>query len=1562
MVVLLATILASSVAEAITTPESTCGPCSGGIDAQIVPCDLWRHVSGRTGPAGSGDADMLYEFEATEGVTYVFSFCEEGGAYDYDTSLAIFDSSSSGCVGSALDCSDDACGPGSRLEWIAPRHGTFIVRVGGYSDYTGSFTLAYRGVGSSCDDLRVTPLAGLSSTGRVGGPFASASLEYTLKNNSEAPVEYRVSTMPSWIRLAGASGRSPATIADASTLLGRPVVQSGHWVSLGDMPLPGDQVVTGTLAPNETTTVTVTIGPDACSLLPGVYSDTVSFTNLTDGQGSTTRAVSLRVLPDLEYPSGLVSYWSFDEGSGTAAYDTFGTNHGAIHDATWTSGQVGAALHFSWDQWVEVADATSLNPQTAMSVEGWVQIDSPPGLYKIFDKDGYWSTYRGYSGTISYEPLLSFQLFGHGQVSYSPPGGFPDVWFHFAMVHDGNVATVYFNGMPMASQPIAGPINQRNDRPLYIGREDGASEFMNGKIDELALYDRALTVEEVAEHYARSLAGQSYFEPVVMSVEQLAGLVASGTAGGPFSPASAAYTVTNRSTSAIDYSISRTASWLSLDGGSGPSDGPLTGTLAPSASLVVSVLIDADANTLAPGTHTDTVSFTNLTDGRGNTTRPVSLRVFDPACLFVDDDNTGGIEDGTLAHPFNTIQEAVNAAPVGGRVCVLAGLYAETVVVGKNGLTVEGEGASGSGAAVLDAGGAETALFVHADDVIVKDLEVRNATRKGVELQGAHRCRIASNRVHGISSPYGLHAYGIFLQSSTDNRIESNEVFDVTSPGGHEPFPWSAGGGVLLEASDRNEVRSNRIHHLTSSTAYAIGIIAHASNQLILASNEIHDTDTSGDWYVGSYSEGIDIVLCDNAQILGNRIQDIRSSTHYARGIVVQESHGVSISGNIVHDIRSPGWEIYGIELYSTSATAGSAVTVENNEVYNLTESSYGGLGIADIGLDATIRGNRVHACKQGIHVNAPGGTLLGAAIQNNEIFECWSGISLDSSGNTAEGNTVRQNGTGIQLWDQEDGANRIFHNNIVNNGNQVSAFGPSSNVWYEPTLLEGNYWSDYPGVDDGSGSGKHGTAGDGIGDTNLPWPGEGYDSFPFMEENGWQIHRPIAVCPPAQVWKQIVNGTASGTLDGSGSHDPGGQPLTYLWSSATCTFDNPSGAVTMATCGPCENAATLAVNNGTVTTACTTTALVDGQPPAGGITAPVRGACLGAQAGTQTLRIEALIDGHSQLVLKGNTAEWRQMEWAAPGRWEGRHEPTRINGLAWLPAWPDVPDSENRDCNCSSDVYSGISPALPAIAADLALRSIQARDSVSIAQYPAADNGFTTIVDFYDGWGGAEWYIVELDFSGMGSGVRIEDNYNDNCGGPITRVYDPPGGPFYGEHGDHRVRLTATDAAGNSASDTTSFTIDLIAPEVQILTPLIHAHLPPHGHSPFRLDFETGDEDGAMGGVVHEVVKLEGCALFDGDTFGDRDGRLSDERLGLTRRDLCRMTAACGLGLLDRPMLRVEASDCAGNIGYDQHRLQEVHLPLRPGLCEGTAGASDDEAALAPSGDPAGATVDLGP
>lgn len=99
--------------------------------------------------------------------------------------------------------------------------------------------------------------------------------------------------------------------------------------------------------------------------------------------------------------------------------------------------------------------------------------------------------------------------------------------------------------------------------------------------------------------------------------------------------------------------------------------------------------------------------------------------------------------------------------------------------------------------------------------------------------------------------------------------------------------------------------------------------------------------------------------------------------------------------------------------------------------------------------------------------------------------------------------NEIQYNNNGIYL-EQCEGL-EIYHNNFNTNTNQGYDSNPSLNNWYNTILLEGNYWSDYNGADDGSGTGKHAIAGDGIGDTLIPHPGINYDFYPFINSSGWE-------------------------------------------------------------------------------------------------------------------------------------------------------------------------------------------------------------------------------------------------------------------------------------------------------------------------------------------------------------------------------------------------------------------------------------------------------------------------
>ena len=123
---------------------------------------------------------------------------------------------------------------------------------------------------------------------------------------------------------------------------------------------------------------------------------------------------------------------------------------------------------------------------------------------------------------------------------------------------------------------------------------------------------------------------------------------------------------------------------------------------------------------------------------------------------------------------------------------------------------------------------------------------------------------------------------------------------------------------------------------------------------------------------------------------------------------------------------------------------------------------------------------------------------------------------------------------------------------------------------------------------------------------------------------------------------------------------------------------------------------------------------------------------------------------------------------------------------------------------------------------------------------------------------------------------VTIQDNFTDDCDPKITKSYSPA--PPYKTTKNYVVSVVATDSSNNSTTANATFTIDLEKPTV---TPAPYLPDLVLGSAiPFQDFFQTSDEDGARGGVLHEAVYLDNCLVFDGTTYGNHDGLLTDENL----------------------------------------------------------------------------------
>ncbi len=131
-----------------------------------------------------------------------------------------------------------------------------------------------------------------------------------------------------------------------------------------------------------------------------------------------------------------------------------------------------------------------------------------------------------------------------------------------------------------------------------------------------------------------------------------------GIAGGPFSPSSQIYTLTNSGGVAMNWTASYSASWITL---SAPS-----GTLAPGAATTVTVSINGSANGLAEGDYADTLSFTNATNGAGNTTRAINLTVISANPELSVSPATGSNFIGPNGGPFDPSSQSYTLSNTGG--------------------------------------------------------------------------------------------------------------------------------------------------------------------------------------------------------------------------------------------------------------------------------------------------------------------------------------------------------------------------------------------------------------------------------------------------------------------------------------------------------------------------------------------------------------------------------------------------------------------------------------------------------------------------------------------------------------------------------------------------------------------------------------------------------------------------------------------------------------------------------------------------------------------------------
>lgn len=262
--------------------------------------------------------------------------------------------------------------------------------------------------------------------------------------------------------------------------------------------------------------------PDAPSLDSGVADEGADLVTSdgplpdaggTDGPGAPADLLGCTV-PDpgnaatcTAKPSGQIAWWRAE---GTFN-DSIGGLHGTNVGATFVAGKVGQAFAFNGSgQYVSLGNISGLDfTGQDFTVEAWLRISDLPTLNPggsgcvpmyplVANRDWGWSLNIIASGGVAFNKYTT-QAGGLGIASCTAPIPL-DTWVHLAAVHTTTELRLYLNGVLQAAKasPISTIYYEPTDEPEFGARRCASGiYYLKGALDEISIYDRALTAQEI---------------------------------------------------------------------------------------------------------------------------------------------------------------------------------------------------------------------------------------------------------------------------------------------------------------------------------------------------------------------------------------------------------------------------------------------------------------------------------------------------------------------------------------------------------------------------------------------------------------------------------------------------------------------------------------------------------------------------------------------------------------------------------------------------------------------------------------------------------------------------------------------------------------------------------------------------------------------------------------------------------------------------------------------------------------------------------------------------------
>jgi hypothetical protein len=350
---------------------------------------------------------------------------------------------------------------------------------------------------------------------------------------------------------------------------------------------------------------------------------------------------------------------------------------------------------------------------------------------------------------------------------------------------------------------------------------------------------------------------------------------------------------------------------------------------------------------------------------------------------------------GSAAQPFKTIAKAISVAGPGEKIRVLAGTYAERIVLGPNAkagtpeakITLQGEGKP----RIIPGAGGGGLVQVRQPNWVVDgfELDLQSQPFFAVTFEGNTQGSVLANsELHHGTGGAGVTTYG----NASGVTIENNHIHDFVKSSGNRDSH-----GVVVQTTSKNiTVRNNDIHDNSGDSVQCLGPEGFSNNApadgLVIENNHFY----------ANRENAVDIKTCHNVVLRNNRMHQFRPSAT-AKGDAV-----------VVH--------------YSAKN-----VLIEDNEVYDSGKGiSVGGNREGPMPSGIVIRRNRVHDI-----LNTNGGEGSGIRLENSE-------------GTVVVNNTIVRAATAALVIGHGTGgptANLVVQNNIIDSPLAVSAGGQTPGV-----------------------------------------------------------------------------------------------------------------------------------------------------------------------------------------------------------------------------------------------------------------------------------------------------------------------------------------------------------------------------------------------------------------------------------------------------------------------------------------------------------------------------------